>query len=274
MDTANGKPLAGKRIVVTRAPEQAGDFICALEDRGAEVLLLPAVTFEDPSDTAPLDQAIAAFEKFDWVIFTSQNSVHFFLKRSQVLGRKPDQAPSGRRPLIAAVGPMTATVAREQGFCVDFIAAESNSYGLAEELGPHIGGRKVLLPRSDRAAADLPEALRGAGAAVTDVVAYQTCAPEMAGGDVIGAIRRGDVDVVTFFSPSAVRHLADEVGWVDLRNATDRVVLATIGPTTARALNEMRLPVQIEAREASADSLVVAICEYYLQRNASGAKAP
>lgn len=275
MATPEQSPLAGKRIVVTRAPEQAAELVGELQRLGAEALALPAVTFADPLDPAPLDQAIRALHSFHWILFTSQNAVRFFAKRCRLLGQM--QGIDGRataEPLVAAVGPVTAEAARKEGLRVDHVANEFWGKALAEELGGRVAGKRVLLPRSDRAENDLPAALRSSGGDVVDVVAYRTGAPGSFDRSVTDAIRRGDVDVVTFLSPSAVHHLMEEVGAETLRQVAGRVALAAIGPVTAGAIREAGLPVEIEAPESTATSLVSAITRYFAQRLPSGVNSP
>jgi len=272
---ASAAPLARKRIVVTRAPEQAEDLVHQLERLGAEVLLLPSVAFAEPEDPGPLDRAIESLGDFDWVLFTSQNAVRFFTQRCRVLGRTQGNDgwnSAGARPLLAAVGPATADAAANQGLPVEFIASQFRGQALAEELAGRVVGKKVLLPRSDRAGADLPAALRAAGAEVADVVAYGTSLPDSLAPDAADAIRRGEVDVVSFFSPSAFHNLVEAIGLETLRNLSGRVALAAIGPVTAGAIRDAGLLVEIEAREATAASLVATMSEYFAQRLPSGVK--
>ena len=101
--SAHSGPLAGKRIVVTRAPEQAGELIHALEALGAEVLQLPTVSFAPPENPADFDAALARAADFDWILFTSQNAVRFFCSRWMELGRERAQLASVRGN-VAAVG--------------------------------------------------------------------------------------------------------------------------------------------------------------------------
>lgn len=270
-------PLAGKRVVVTRSPEQAQELVRQLEQLGAEVLLLPTLTFDDPRNPAPLDQAIRGLETFHWVLFTSQNAVRFFSKRCRTLGLRLGQdgrASTGAQPRIGAVGPATAEAAEKEGLRVDYVARQFRGEALAEELGVRLVGRKVLLPRSDRASADLPAALRAKGAEVVEVVAYHTGVPESLDHSVSDTIRRGDVDVVSFLSPSAFRHLVEELGLETLRGIAGQVALAAIGPVTAGAIRDAGLPVEIEALEATAPSLVAAITRYFAQRLPPGGKSP
>ena len=268
MATSSPHPLAGKRVVVTRAPEQAEELIRQLKELGAEVLLLPAVSFTDPQDFAALDEAIDLLSQFDWLLFTSQNAVRFFAKRCRVRGRMP-----GAQPWVAAVGPATAVAAEKEGFRVDFVAARFRGQALAEELGPRLAGKRVLLPQSDRAGGDLPAALGVGGAEVTPVVAYDTVGPGSFDWRVSSAIDRGDVDVVTFMSPSAFHQIAEEVGMEALRQVRGRVALAAIGPVTAAAIRDAGLEAEIEGREATTAALVAAIADYFAQRFASGVKS-
>ncbi|MGH9679449.1 MAG: uroporphyrinogen-III synthase, partial [Candidatus Acidiferrales bacterium] len=203
------RPLEGKRIVITRALEQAHALKERLEVLGATVLLLPAVSFLEPADTAELDRAIRSLGTFDWILFTSANAVRFFSSRC----RKLDVVPGDIRTLrLAAVGPATATAVAAEGFSIDFVAQEFQGPALAREMGEELSGKRALLPRSDRAGRDLPKALREAGAEVTEVTAYRTGGIGPAVPGVLEGVREARVDVVSFFSPSAVENLRTALG--------------------------------------------------------------
>jgi uroporphyrinogen III methyltransferase/synthase len=254
------KPLAAKRIVVTRAPEQAQDLVHELERFGAEAILLPVVAFESPQDSGPLDRALGELFAFDWVLFTSQNAVRFLSRRLEQLGLEK----IAQR--IAAVGPATAEVAKQQGFPVDYVATHHTAHSLADELRASINGRRVLLPHSDRADTQIANALRESGAQVTDVIAYRTIAPEAVDQAVLDRIRVGGVDVIIFSSPSAFHNLASFLGVSHLVKLAESMQFAAIGPTTARAMRETGVRVHIEAEEASAAGLADAIVKHYQDR--------
>ncbi len=261
-----GRQLKGKRVVVTRAPEQAEDFVRALEAYGAETLLLPTIAFAAAEDTAPLDRAVSDFDKFDWVIFTSRNAVKCLVSRF-----RPLQIPSEHvkhlllTPNVAVIGPATSDEAWSVGFLPKYEAEESSGGSLAVELGERLRGKRVLLPRSDRADSELPDALRAAGAEVTEVIAYRNVMPTL-NPKVLDAIRQGEIDVITFFSPSAYRHLADEIGVETLRRQSGKILIASIGPTTSSAIMQDGLQVAIEASTTSAEGLAEAIADYFRQR--------
>lgn len=268
-------PLAGKRIVVTRAPEQAGAFIAQLQAQGAEVLLMPTVRFEEPEDFAPLDRAIGEPGKFDWIVFTSRNAVRFFVQRVEQLGLPPDaRHEMAAHARLAVVGPATADAAREAGFHVEHEAREFRGESLAAELGPRVAGKRVLLPRSDLGNVALPAELRAAGADVTEVIAYRTVAPQRYDAEVIEALHGGEVDVVTLFSPSGFRHLVEAIGLETLQRHSGKMVLAAIGPVVSAAARSQGLAVEIEAPEATAMSLAAAIAAYFPRGARAGVKSP
>jgi len=264
------QPLAGKRIVVTRAIEQARGLKDRLEALGATVLLLPAVSFSVPPDTTNLDQAIRSLESFDWILFTSANAVRFLSIRLRVLGVALDE---NAMPRCAAVGPATASAGAAEGFRIEYVAKEFQGTALAREMSAALAGKKVLLPRSERAGRDLPDALTAAGARVTGVVAYHTGGVGAAEPGVLDAVREGRVDVVSFFSPSAVRNLQEELGANVLSLLGARAALAAVGPVTAIALREAGLPVTIQAAEATAESMATAILRHFSTAAVSEARS-
>jgi uroporphyrinogen-III synthase len=267
MSTA--RPLEGKRIVVTRAVEQARELTARLENMGAIVLQFPAVSFSEPSDTAELDRAVRSLGEFDWILFTSANAARFFAGRCRRLGVEPSRDGNY---LCAAVGPATASAVAAEGFSVDHVAQEFLGTALARELSATLAGKKILLPRSERARPDLPDALKAAGGEVTEVVAYHTGGVGVIEPGVMRAIRECQVDVISFFSPSAIENMRGEFGEEMLSRLGLKAALAVVGPVTAAALRNAGLPVAIEAPLATAESMAAAIANYFSSSTDSKAR--
>jgi uroporphyrinogen-III synthase len=263
-------PLQGKRIVVTRAIEQSRELVTRLENMRATVLLFPAVSFSEPSDTAELDRAIHSLGAFDWILFTSANAARFFSQRCRKLGVVPGQGGNYR---CAAVGSATASAVASEGFPVDHVAQEFNGLALARELSTYIYGKKIVLPRSERARSDLPDALKTAGAEVTEVVAYHTGGLGVIEPEVMRAIQGAQVDVVSFFSPSAIENMRAELGEEVLSRLGAKAAMAAVGPVTAAALRDAGLRVAIEAPLATAESMAAAIANYFSPIAGSQARA-
>jgi len=255
------RPLAGKRVVITRAAEQAGEFTERFQQAGAEVVMLPVLEYVALEGTG-LDGALRTLGTFDWMILTSTNAVRFLRARLTTLGIEPSSA---QPPAIAAVGDSTAAAAREAGFRCDFVAQKSTGLDLANELNAQVSGKRVLLPRSDRAGSQLPEALAEFGAQVTDLVAYGT-RPLKPRGPEWESLLRGEVDMVTFASPTAFYNFEEAAGRKALGALAPRVKFAAIGPTTSRAIREAGFEVAVAAPQANAAAMVAAVAQYFAKR--------
>ncbi len=269
--TATDKRLAGKRIVITRAPEQSAEMVRALENLGAEVALLPVVAFAPPEDWRSLDDALRRLKGFDAILFLSRNAVRYIFQRCRTLGIQCEALGSSNR-LIAAVGPATAEEAAREGLRVNFVAKNRTGESLVGELRDRLAGRSVLLPRSDRGDARIPSALREAGASVTEVIAYRTVAPENLDPAILGRVQRAEVDAIVFASPSAFRNLSDSIGADAMTKISGRVHFAAIGPTTARAVRESGARVDIEVSDAASigvSAIADALAQFFQQRSAA-----
>jgi uroporphyrinogen-III synthase len=254
------KALAGKRVVITRAEEQAGPLREMLESRGACVVMAPMIRIAPPEDTAALDAALRNLAHFEWLIFTSQNAVQYVADRAAATG--VDLRHRNPQLRVATVGPATARCAEEAGMCVEYAAKTHRSAALARELASRLKRARVLLPRSDRASAELPERLRGLGATVTDVIAY--CTVDAPGERNTVAARASGADAVLFFSPSAVRAFAAAAEFSDRRGGAP--VLVAVGPVTKAALRDAGAARVVQARDAAAEAVVSALERHFSGR--------
>jgi uroporphyrinogen-III synthase len=265
------KPLEHKRIVVTRAPEQALELVRALEALGADVRLMPTVSFAAADNTARLDAAVSRLAEFDWLVFTSQNSVRYFCEHVKAMGIDPAQF---QRPTlsIAAVGPATSGAAADAGLRVTYLARNPSGEALASELTRFVRGKSVLLPRSDRADVRLQQVLAEGGAKITDVVAYRTLGAAEVNAEALAEFRAGAVDAILFASPSAFHNLSDAIPVPELALLSMRVNFAAIGPTTAKALREAGVRVAIQPAHASAILLADEVGKFYARAHEPLAK--
>jgi uroporphyrinogen-III synthase len=250
-----GSPIAGKIVLVTRAAAQSSQLCEELNARGAEVKLLPLISFAPPENYDAMDSALASIESFDWILFTSLNAVHAVEKRAEQIAQGIKAVM--KLPRAAAVGPVTADAAEAAGFSVEYVAAEHSGGGLARELGEELRGRKVLLPRSDRANPDLPAALLRYGAHVTEVVAYRNLPPSITDREKLDGNLKDGVDGILFYSPSAVQNFLELIGPERLEMLQGRVLMVAIGPTTANAL----IAAGIQRIARAADTTTKAVVE-------------
>jgi uroporphyrinogen III methyltransferase/synthase len=258
---SSAKFLKGKRVVVTRAAEQSAQLIQALQVKGAVPVLLPLVAFTPPDDPLILDEAIRELPCFDWILLTSQNALRALQERCLPRNLNLAQALAGVR--VAAVGPATAEAAEHAGLKVAHLATKHQGEGLAEELAEELKGKRVFLPRSDRANPELVDKLRRLGAQVTEIVAYRTIRPDNHDLERVEAIMRDGADAVLFFSPSAVHHLQELLGNERFIEFSRRTVFAAIGPVTEGALRGAKAARVVQAQDTSANAVLAALGEFF-----------
>ncbi len=264
------RPLYGWSIAVTRDVAQAGELSNRLAGAGAEPILVPLLSIEPSSGTLrQLRDAAESLGSYDWVVFTSANSVESFLAHV-----RDARAFSGAR--IAAVGSATAAALKRHNLVADLVPQSYSAKDLASALvsdGRGKGASRLLFPRSARARENLGNALRQAGWTVDEVEAYRT---EPIVPDASGLSELARATAITFCSPSAVASYVEllrtgmlaspgsaPVGYArgDRSEEPRRQILACIGPTTADAAAEEGLVIDVVARSHTVDGLVDALVE-------------
>jgi uroporphyrinogen III methyltransferase/synthase len=258
------RPLFGRRIVVTRSREQAGELVEMLEERGAEAIQAPTIRIAPPDDSEALDRAAAGAAGYDWIVFTSANAVEAFLGRLQQRGDIREL--KGVR--VCAIGPSTAQRIARFGLRADLTPDESRAEGVFEALqaaGP-LSGRRVLLPRADIAREVLPDQLRDAGADVIEVIAYRTVlatAERDSDYDIYRMLLERQIDAVTFTSASTVRNFARMLGEEQAADLLNTTVVAAIGPVTAEAAQQLGIGVTVVPKKYTIPDLVDALVEHF-----------
>ena len=259
------RPLFGKRIVVTRSREQAGELVDLLEERGAEAIQAPTIRIAPPEDADALDRACAEAGAYDWIVFTSVNAVESFMGRLMANGDLRDL--KGVR--LCAIGSSTAQRIAAYGIRVDLIPDESRSEGVIDALkaASELKGTKFLLPRADIAREVLADQLREAGAIVTEVAAYRTM---LAGGgdrtgdqDIYRMLLDRQIDAVTFTSASTVKNFARIFGEDQAADLLRGTIVASIGPVTAEAAQQLGIVTTVMPKKYTIPDLVDALVEHF-----------
>jgi len=262
------RPLAGRRILVTRAEEKGNRFGRLLEERGAEVLQVPLIRLEDPDSWEPLDSALTRLATFHHLLFTSANAVDRFferLRRQGATGNFPETLS------ITAVGPRTAQAVARWGHGVDRVAQAFRAEGILDALSElELAGREILLPRAQEARQLLVEELTRHGARVTVVAVYRNVLVDESRQPLLKALRRGSVDVATFTAASAVRHFVELAGAAELPSLMRDVKVACLGEVTADEARTLGLEPQIVSARSTLEDLAEAIAEHYRQSSPSG----
>lgn len=262
----HAQPLAGRTVVITRAQDQADEFVVELENFGAKVILCPTIEICALESYERLDEAIEHLYGYDWLIFTSVNGVDYFFQRLKVGSRKVSDLDDLK---VCAIGEATADKLRDLHVHVDVIPENFVAEGVFHALERFVGGSEalrglnILLPRASVARDYLPKALEDAGARIDVVPAYRTVLPANLDRGRVGAMLSGDADCIAFTSSSTVRNLARLFDTQDLSGVLSGVVIACIGDITATTAADYGLNVKIQPQEFTIPALAHAIAEYF-----------
>jgi uroporphyrinogen-III synthase len=254
---AGRRVLNGKRVLVTRAAHQAAKLSDALRELGAEPVEVPVLEIRPPADFAPLDRALRSLDSYDWLIFTSANTVRALVERSAALGISFEKIAT---PQVAAVGEATASAARDSGFTVALTPEKYVAESLIDALADQAARKKVLLARAEIARDVIPDALRAAGAEVDVVDAYRNVMPEAAPELLREALKKG-IDAAMFTSSSSVNHLAEAARAAGLEFPFSGVRAISIGPITSQTLRDFGCEPAAEANPHDIPGLVAAVAD-------------
>lgn len=248
-------PLAGKRVLVTRAAHQAGKLSEGLRALGAEPVEVPVLEIRPPDSFDAMDAALRNLGRYDWLILTSANTVRALAERAAALGIPLDQLA---RLKVAAIGEATAAAARKADLPVTFVPESYVAESLIDGLLSQVAGQKILLARAAVARDVIPNALRAAGAKVDVVDAYRNVLPEAAPEQLRRAVAAG-LDAATFTSSSSATHLAEAACAAEIAWPLADVPAVSIGAITSQTLRDLCWPPTAEATPSDIPGLIAAV---------------
>jgi len=276
------EPLAGRRILVTRAAHQSGKLADALRALGAEPVEVPLLEIQPPVTFEPLDRALRNLAAYHWILFTSANTVRAVAARARELRiplvfprsvshepedkyrRSPDrlsrESPDSRQARIAAVGAATADALTQEGLTVDLVPQRYVAESLIESLSAQsqLTGQRILLARAQVARDIIPDSLRTAGAQVDVVDAYRNVLPANAAHLLRTALAQ-PVAAALFTSSSTVEHLAEAARQAGIPFPLPGVAAISIGPVTTQTLLDLGWPPTAEATPHDIPGLLEAL---------------
>lgn len=253
----DSRALCGRKIIVTRSAEQAGEFSAKLAKLGATVLECPTIRLVEPESWQMLDLAIRNLTDYDWLILTSTNAVRFFFQRLETLGMDARALACCK---VCAVGPKTAEAFVSFGIRPDVVPTDYKAEGVVHELSRlDLNGKRILFPRADKAREIIPCELRRMGAHVDSPVAYRNIFPERLPPEALFLLEKRSVDCITFTSSSTVQNLAAMLGEDMLVDLLKGVTVASIGPITSKSCRELGLKVDVEPDIHTLDALTAAL---------------
>ncbi|MDQ0481409.1 uroporphyrinogen-III synthase [Guptibacillus hwajinpoensis] len=245
-------PLSGKRVLVTRAREQAAAFTKLINERGGLSVEIPLISFEPRNDILKSIEV----EKYHWILFTSANGVRFFFQHSTL--------PKNSK--VGAVGTKTAKVLEKYGVQIDLLPEDFIAEGLVAAMSRYtFTGEKILLPRGNLGRDELPEQLSELGYDVTDLPIYNTVIPQGSGEALEKVADEQALDVITFTSSSTVHHFMQLLEAKNLKDRFKGITIVVIGPITAETLLSYGFHPHVVPEKYTIEGMLESLEQYFQQ---------
>jgi len=254
-------PLKDKTIVITRTVEQSKESSAVFSELGAEVIIFPTLEIVPPSSWKQFDDAVANYNKIDFIIFTSAHAVKMFIERIKELMI----TLNFNKIKVVAVGNKTASICKELGIPVNIVPSKFSGDAVVDELSKYNLKEKVIfIPRSAIGREALPQELRELGAIIKSVPAYNVSLPsEESIKENIERLSTNKPDLFIFTSPSTFENFLQIMKIEDPVKFFKGYLVAAIGPTTKSSIEERKVKVDIMPGEFTIDGLAKAIVDHY-----------
>jgi len=249
------RPLAGRRVLVTRARAQSAELVALLEAAGAEVVHHAAIEIVPPPSCESLDAVMVVPGSFQQSGFTSTNGVDAFFARATSL--RCDATLQGVK--VAVVGRATADALRAHGVEPDLVPEKFQASELLPLLESDQRGERTAIVRALEGREVLVDELRARGGDVHVAVAYETKKAAAIADDPRAALAAGEIDALTFTSPSTVKGTLSHLSEAELAHVLASCVIVSIGPVTTKALARFGAANAVEAEESTVEGLVAAL---------------
>ncbi len=253
-------PLHNKTIVLTRAKNQIENSSKLFKDLGAIVIEFPSIEIKETEDWSKFDKLITT-KKFDFIIFTSSNSVRFFYQRLKQLNFELDFQSTK----VIALGSKTAEMCKEYFINVDFVPSYFSVDGLIKEFEKiDVYNKNILIPQSEIGKKDLSIELEKKNANVFSVVVYKNVLPNPEElKEKIYLIINSEIDAFVFTSPSTFRNFIELMKIQNLKDFFSEKVIAAIGDTTKSEIESTGLEVKIKPDISTIENLAIKLTEYF-----------
>jgi len=251
---AGKRPLAGKRVVVTR-PEKLNSVLSQkVRDLGGEALEFPCIQTRPISDNKAFNAALERIKEYNWLVFSSAAGVEVLFDRMYEMGRDIRDLHGIK---IAVIGAGTAKAFTQRGIRIEYMPESYNvaslASGLVNVLAP---GEKVLVLRAREGSEDLNRIFDQVGICYEDIPVYDTFYESDSSIFSKEIILSYDFDYAAFTSASTVGGFVSALPQLDFT----KVTAVCIGEETAKVARSHGMKCII-AEKATLDSMVEAISQ-------------
>lgn len=269
--------LKGKTIALTRPVGQAEEAGKQIEEKGGVPYYIPAIEIKGLSNFEPIKKFLAEMVELqvDYVIFMSTNGVKYLFSAAQELGQTEQLKEGLAATFVIAVGPRTAeALEKDFGVHVSLIPTKYSSEGLLECFGEgEVVEKKIRIPRTSNATPTLTDKLKEMGADVEEIYVYESGLPvdEKLKAKFYEDLTNGKINAIVFGSGLSAKNifkmLQEKAPMEKLRDIINsKVTTVAIGPTTAEALKELGVKVDVIPEDYLFDKALSALAEYWGNR--------
>ena len=232
-----------------------------IETYGGRPLVAPALREVrlEPNSHAMAFAGELVDEQFDMVIFLTGAGIRALIGVVESAYPRQRLVQALGHVRIVARGPKPVSALDELGLKAHLVAPEPNTWRevlrvLDENTGPQrLGGMRIAVQEYGVPCSGLLTGLRERGARVTRVPVYHWSLPENKAPlrEAARMLADGEIDVILLTAAVQAEHLfqvAAEIGIEDsLRGKLNRMVIASVGPTTSEHLGTVGLHADLEA---------------------------
>ncbi|MCL2172823.1 MAG: uroporphyrinogen-III synthase [Nitrososphaerota archaeon] len=265
--------LKGKTVALTRPTGQAEEAGKLIKEKNGVPYYIPAIEIRSLSNSEPVKQFITELQtgKVDYVILMSTNGVKHLFEVAQSINQVGALQGGLVKTSVIGVGPRTAQELEAYGVRVDLIPEKYSSEGLLEILAAkEVAGKVIRIPRTTSAAPILKNQLVAMGANVQEVHVYESGLPidENLKNKFYEDLTNGHIDAVLFGSGLSAKNifkmLTEKTSMEHLqRLLAEKVTIVAIGPTTAQALKELNIKVDVIPKDYLFEEALSALSEYW-----------
>jgi len=265
--------LNGKTIAITRPVGQTEEAGKLIRGMGGIPYYIPAIEIKSLRNLAVVKKFISelAEKQIDYVIFMSTNGVKYLFEAAEELRLALKLQESLSKTLLIAVGPRTAEALKKRQLRVDRVPTKYSSEGLLESFqNESLKGKKIRIPRTSNATPTLTDQLRKRGAEVEEVYVYESGLPMdvKLKSQFYEDLTNGRIDALVFGSGLSAKNifkmLAEKAPIKQIRSLIkEKVTTVAIGPTTAEALEELQLEVDVIPEDYLFERALSALAQFW-----------
>jgi uroporphyrinogen-III synthase len=270
------QPLGNITVAITEH-RYTKEFAALFERLGAKVYACPVLEERKVENRGELQSFVRGVcsGSQDVMIFLTGVGARFLIAEAESMGLKDRFLAALDKGMIVVRGPKPVAALRQFGVRIDVIPQTPTTEGVIEALGgKDLKGRSVGVQLYGTPNPALVSALESRGAKVTPVHIYDygAIADPTAVKTLVTGLLDGKIQVIAFTSAPQVRVLFDLADQLEISDLLDRalkkVVIASIGEVTSRALEEKGLTAKIVPSQSKMGTMAQAVVEYF-SRNPS-----